>query len=64
MRRFAFVLVFAAGLVAGALLSPLRWSYYPAAAGQLPALYRADRLTGAAWIGIGGAWTRLAEPPP
>lgn len=60
--RFSLVLVFLAGLVLGALYSPLRYTF--AAAASLPVLWRGDRLTGrAACTFPGEAWQETTDAP-
>lgn len=58
--RLVLTLVFLAGLVCGALFSPLRYTF--TAAGNMPAIWRCDRLTGAADFGTPGSAWRAVKP--
>lgn len=57
-------LVFAAGLVLGIVVSPLRWQF-EAANGIVQTAYRFDRLTGRGWVAPGSlGWKPIKEAEP
>lgn len=58
-------LIFTGGLIAGAILSPFRFSYITLTASGAPCIYRVDRLMGTTELSlIGGSWMRITDPAP
>lgn len=59
-----FVVGLGAGCIAGALFAPLRFQFHPAVT-SVPALYRVDTVTGAAWLAIvNQPWKKIPEDVP